>query len=160
MIAWLLALSKPRLIAYGVAGAAILGAATWAWVTVSGWRSDSERLPVVERQRDALAATVKLAADELDRNARIANDYHDQVARLRADLRERPIRVRVCPPAARPVLPPGTAPRTDAPAAGPEPGPPAETAPAYDVDLSPYAEDAAATADQLRALQEWVRERP
>ena len=156
MIGWLLA--RPRLALYGLAGAALLGAATWAWVTVSGWRHDSERLPAVEAERDAALRTVQLAADELDRNARIANDYHDQVARLRADLRERPIRVRVCPPAARPVLPPGAAPGTHAPAAGPEPGPPASDA--RTVDLSPYAEDAAATADQLRALQQWVRERP
>lgn len=43
-------------------------------------------------------------------------------------------------------------------AGGPQPGP---TAPdGRTVDLSPYAEDAAATAEQLRALQQWVRERP
>ena len=60
MIAWLLA--RPRLIAYGLAGAAMLGAATWAWVTVSGWRHDSERLPAVVAERDA--ARVERAATE------------------------------------------------------------------------------------------------
>lgn len=159
MIAWLLA--RPRLIAYGLAGAALLGAATWAWVTVSGWRSDSERLPEVERQRDALAATVELAEKEADRNAEIVNELRDKNVALRADLRARPVTVRVCREPARPVLPPGTAPRADAGAAGPQPGPTAPAAgTAYEADLTPYAEDAAATADQLRALQQWARERP
>lgn len=156
MIGWLLA--RPRLALYGLAGAALLAGGITAWVQVSRWRSAYVALPAVAAARDAALRTVQLAADEADRNARIANAYHDQLDRLRADLRDRPIRVRVCPPAARPVLPPGTAPRTDAGAAGPQPGP---TAPdGRTVDLSPYAEDAAATAEQLRALQQWVRERP
>lgn len=160
MIGWLIrkAGGRVRLALYGLAGAALLGAATWAWVTVRGWRHDSERLPVVERERDAAVAAVKLAGEEATRNARIANDYHDQIDRLRADLRARPVTVRVCPPAARPVRPAGTAGRTDAPPAGPESG--AAAPDGHTVDLSQYAEDAAATADQLRALQRWVNERP
>lgn len=156
MIGWLLA--RPRLALYGLAGAAILGAATYAWVKVHSWRAAYVALPTVAAERDAAIATVKLAAEEAAKNARIANDYHDQIDRLRADLRERPITVRVCSQPARPVPPAGAAPRTDAPAPGPEPGPSAPDA--RTVDLTPYAEDAAACADQLTALQRWVRERP
>lgn len=152
--------STPRLIAYGLAGAAILGAAGLAWWRVHAWRAAYVERPAIVAERDAAVATVKLAGEASARNERIANDYHDQIDRLRADLRARPIVVRVCPPAARPVLPPGTAPRTDAGAAGPEPGPAPAPAGPRDVDLTGYAEDAAATADQLRALQQWVRERP
>lgn len=159
MIAWLIA--HPRRIAYGLAGAAILGAATWAWVAVAGWRHDSERLPVVARERDALAATLRQAASEAVRNARIADDYHDQIDRLRADLRARPVRVLrpACPAATAAARPAG---RADAPAAGPEPGPPAADPGPLDVtaDLSAYAEDCAATGITLSALQQWARERP
>ena len=158
MIGWLLA--RPRLALYGLAGAALLAGGITAWVQVSRWRSAYVALPAVAAERDAALRTVQLAADEADRNARIANAYHDQLDRLRADLRDRPITVRVCPPAARPVLPPGTAPGTHAPAAGPEPGPAPAPAGPRDVDLTGYAEDAAATADQLRALQRWVSNRP
>lgn len=156
MIAWLLA--RPRLIAYGLAGAAIVGAATVAWVKVHAWHSAYVERPAILAQRDAAVATVKLAGEASARNERITNDYHDQIDRLRADLRARPITVRVCADPAKAVLPARTAPRTDAPAPGPEPGPTAEAG--RTVDLSPYAEDAAAVADQLMALQRWVSERP
>lgn len=158
MIGWLLA--RPRLALYGLAGAALLAGGITAWVQVSRWRSAYVALPAVAAERDAALRTVQLAADEADRNARIANAYHDQLDRLRADLRDRPIRVRVCESPARPVLPPGAAPGTHAPAPGPVAGTPAPAPGPRDVDLTGYAEDAAATADQLRALQQWVRERP
>lgn len=148
----------PRLIAYGIAGAALAGGLAWAGWSVKSAYAAKAALPIALKERDAAVATVRLAGESAARNARIANDYHDQLDRLRADLRARPITVRVCPKSPETVLPPRTAPRTDAPAPGPvarEATPDART-----VDLSPYAEDAAAVADQLRALQKWVRERP
>ena len=154
-------LARPRLIAYGLAGAALAGALAWAGLSVRSAYRAKAALPIARAERDAAIATIKRAGEEAERNARIANDYHDQLGRLRADLRARPITVRVCPKSPETVLPPRTAPRTDAPAPGPETG---ETAPAvadaYFADLTPYAEDAAGCADQLRALQRWVTERP
>lgn len=156
VIAWLFA--RPRLALYGVAGAAILGAVAWAVHDVRSAYAARAALPIARQERDAAIATIKRAGEEAERNARIANDYHDQLDRLRADLRARPITVRVCPKSPETVLPPRTAPRTDAPAPGPETGETAQDA--RTVDLTPYAEDAAGCADQLRALQRWVRERP
>ena len=83
MIGWLLA--RPRLALYGVAGAAILGAATWAWLTVSGWRSDSQRLPVVEAERDAAVAARATAEravlEQVETNARIERETNDALRR-------------------------------------------------------------------------------
>lgn len=151
-------LTTARLIAYGLAGAALAGALAWAGLSVRSAYRAKAALPIALKERDAAVATVRLAGESAARNARIANDYHDQLDRLRADLRARPITVRVCPKSPETVLPPRTAPRTDAPAPGPETGETAQDA--RTVDLTPYAEDAAGCADQLRALQRWVRERP
>ena len=154
-------LSTARLIAYAAAWAALAGGLAWAVHDVRSAYAARRALPIARAERDAAIATVRLTGESAARNARIANDYHDQLDRLRADLRARPITVRVCPKSPETVLPPRTAPRTDAPAPGPETG---ETAPAvadaYFADLTPYAEDAAGCADQLRALQRWVTERP
>lgn len=151
-------LTTARLIAYGLAGAALAGGLAWAGWSVKSAYAAKAALPIALKERDAAVATVRLAGESAARNARIANDYHDQLDRLRADLRARPITVRVCPKSPETVLPPRTAPRTDAPAPGPETGETAQDA--RTVDLTPYAEDAAGCADQLRALQRWVRERP
>lgn len=154
-------LTTARLVVYGVAGAALAGGLAWAGWSVKSAYAAKAALPIALKERDAAVATVRLAGESAARNARIANDYHDQLDRLRADLRDRPITVRVCPKSPETVLPPRTAPRTDAPAPGPETGPPAPAvADAYFADLTPYAEDAAGCADQLRALQRWVTERP
>jgi len=155
VIAWLLA--RPRLLAYGLAGAALVGALAWAGLTVRGWHRDSLALPVARRERDEARAIAETAKQEASRNAAITNDLRDKTDALRADLRARPITVRVCPPSP-PVLPARATGGTDAPAAGPVAREAAEDG--QTVDLSAYAEDAAACADQLRALQGWVRERP
>lgn len=74
-------LARPRLALYGLAGAALLAGATWAWVTVSGWRSDSERLPAVEAERDAaIAARQRSERAVLDQIAR-----HQEIERVLAD---------------------------------------------------------------------------
>lgn len=155
-------LSTARLIAYGLAGAAILGAVAWAVHDVRSAYAARAALPIARQERDAAIATVRLAGESAARNARIANDYHDQLDRLRADLRARPITVRVCPKSPETVLPPRTAPRTDAPAPGPETGETAANPDPIDVTgpLNDYALDCAATGLQLVALQRWVMERP
>ena len=155
-------LTTARLIAYGLAGAAILGAVAWAVHDVRSAYAAKAALPIARQERDAAIATVRLAGESAARNARIANDYHDQIDRLRADLRARPITVRVCPKSPETVLPPRTAPRTDAPAPGPETGPPAANPDPIDVTgpLNDYALDCAATGLQLVALQRWVMEMP
>lgn len=160
MIAWLLA--RPRLIAYGLAGAALAGGLAWAGWSVKSAYAAKAALPIALKERDAAVATIKRAGEEAERNARIANDYHDQLGRLRADLRARPITVRVCPKSPETVLPPRTAPRTDAPAPGPETGETAANPEPIDVTgpLNDYALDCAATGLQLVALQRWVMERP
>lgn len=74
-----------RLALYGLAGAALLGAATWAWVTVSGWRHDSERLPAVEAERDAArverAATEASLLGQVEANRRLEHDTNEALAR-------------------------------------------------------------------------------
>lgn len=68
MIGWLLA--RPRLIAYGLAGAALAGGLLWAGLTVRGWHRAAEALPsaraeLVEAQATnaALVAAVHRAAE-------------------------------------------------------------------------------------------------
>lgn len=154
--------STARLIAYGVAGAALAGALAWAGLSVRSAYRAKAALPIARQERDAAIATIKRAGEEAERNARIANDYHDQIDRLRADLRAKPIVVRVCADPAKAVLPAGPAPRTDAPAPGPETGETAANPEPIDVTgpLNDYALDCAAAGLQLVALQRWVMERP
>lgn len=68
MIGWLLA--RPRLIAYGLAGAALAGGLLWAGLTVRGWHRDSLALPLARRElveaqatNTALVAAVHRAAE-------------------------------------------------------------------------------------------------
>ncbi len=61
MIAWLLA--RPRLIAYGLAGAALAGGLLWAGLTVRGWHRDSLALPAArEELAEAVATNAALVA--------------------------------------------------------------------------------------------------
>ena len=61
MIGWLLA--RPRLIAYGLAGAAILGGLLWVGLTVRGWHRDSLALPLARAElAEALATNTALVA--------------------------------------------------------------------------------------------------
>ena len=70
---------------YGLAGAALLAAGIGAWVKVSGWRQDSERLPVVEAERDAYAGQRDLAERSLvgqaARNQEIEREFNDALVR-------------------------------------------------------------------------------
>jgi hypothetical protein len=68
MIGWLLA--RPRLIAYGLAGAVLTGGLLWAGLTVRGWHRDSLALPLARRglveaqaTNAALVAAVHRAAE-------------------------------------------------------------------------------------------------
>lgn len=151
-----------RLIAYGLAGAALAGALAWAGLSVRSAYRAKAALPIARAERDAAVATVQQAKQEAARNADIANAYHDQIDRLRADLRARPIVLRVCPRAPVRPDPPRAAPRTDAPAPGPETGETAANPEPIDVTgpLNDYALDCAAAGLQLVALQRWVMERP
>ena len=63
-------LARPRLIAYGLAGAALAGGLLWAGLTVRGWHRDARALPsaraeLVEAQATnaALVAAVHRAAE-------------------------------------------------------------------------------------------------
>jgi len=61
MIGWLLA--RPRLIAYGLAGAALTGGLLWAGLTVRGWHRDSLALPLARAElAEALATNTALVA--------------------------------------------------------------------------------------------------
>lgn len=61
MIAWLLA--RPRLIAYGLAGAALAGGLLWVGLTVRGWHRDSLALPAArEELAEAVATNAALVA--------------------------------------------------------------------------------------------------
>lgn len=61
MIAWLLA--RPRLIAYGLAGAALAGGLLWVGLTVRGWHRDSLALPAArEEMAEAVATNAALVA--------------------------------------------------------------------------------------------------
>lgn len=88
----------PRLIAYGLAGAAILGVAGVAWWQVAAWRGAYIERPALVRERDASRAELagyqeaaRLAAEvagrvqtELDaerqRKARVVRVYRDAVS--------------------------------------------------------------------------------
>lgn len=63
-------LARPRLIAYGLAGAALTGGLLWAGLTVRGWHRDSLALPSARRElveaqatNAALVAAVHRAAE-------------------------------------------------------------------------------------------------
>jgi len=61
VIAWLLA--RPRLIAYGLAGAALAGGLLWVGLTVRGWHRDSLALPAArEELAEAVATNAALVA--------------------------------------------------------------------------------------------------
>ena len=118
-------LARPRLIAYGLAGAAILGAAGLAWWRVSAWRSAYHERPALVAERDAaVAARAKAEQDVLAQvahNQEIERVLTDRF--LSADGRARDLARRllqasrqarsVCPPVAAPVADDG---------AGREPG--------------------------------------
>ena len=55
MIGWLLA--RPRLIAYGLAGAVLAGGLLWAGLTVRGWHRAAEALPLARRELVEAQAT-------------------------------------------------------------------------------------------------------
>ena len=97
MIAWLLA--RPRLIAYGLAGAAILGAGGLAWWRVSAWHSAyqerpeiEKRIKAVERERDDAIRDGKAVADALvgqvAANRRIEDDTTTRTAAADAAARD------------------------------------------------------------------------
>lgn len=61
MIGWLLA--RPRLIAYGLAGAALTGGLLWAGLTVRGWHRDARALPLARAElAEAVATNAALVA--------------------------------------------------------------------------------------------------
>ena len=120
MIGWLLA--RPRLIAYGLAGAAILAGGIAAWVTVSGWRSDSQRLPVVEAERDAAVAARATAErsllDQVERNQEIEREITDRFVAADGLARDLARRLLQAGRPARPVCPAPAAPSSDDGAGG------------------------------------------
>lgn len=77
MIAWLLA--RPRLIAYGLAGAAILGAAGLVWWRVSAWRSAYQERPALVAERDAAVATNAALVEAVHRAAEIGAEAEGRV---------------------------------------------------------------------------------
>ena len=98
MIPWLLGLSRARLIAYGLAGAALAGALAWAGLSVRSAYRAKAALPIARAERDVAVATLagyqeaaRLAAEvagrvqtELDaerqRKARVVRVYRDAVS--------------------------------------------------------------------------------
>lgn len=106
----------PRLIAYGLAGAALLAGGIWAWSTVSGWRHDSQRLPTVELERDtAIAARARSEQnlqDQVTHNQEIESELTDRF--VAADGRARDLARRLLA-ASRPARPVCPAPATAAP---------------------------------------------
>lgn len=110
-------LARPRLIAYGLAVAAILGAAGLAWWRVSAWRSAYVERPELVAERDAaIAAQAKSEQDVLTQVA-----YNQEIQRVltdrfvAADSRARDLARRLLQAGrpARPVCPPVAAPVAD-----------------------------------------------
>jgi hypothetical protein len=158
MPAWLTA----RLIAYGLAGAALLAALSWAGFQIRAGQRALEALPIARAETRAALDALETARKDAERNRRISDAYQTRLEAITADLRAHPLGpVRLCKQASPPVRAPGATPGTDAPGPGPVAGPP-ESHPGPDIGpaLQAYGEDAARCAAQLTALQRWVRERP
>jgi hypothetical protein len=156
-------LTTARLIAYAVAGAALLAGVAWAVHDVRSAYAARRALPIARAELAQARADITAVKTDAERARRISDGYQTDLARVRADLRARPLGVvrvyrKACPP-----VPPavGTVGGPDAPAPGPVAGPPAgDPGPDIGPALQDYAEDAATCAAQLTALQRWVRERP
>jgi len=83
-----------RLIAYGVLLAVFAGAATTAWVTITGWRQAAERLPQVEREYQAYRTTIE---GYVKGDAQARKEYQDDRAatiRVRGSVPVQPVRLR------------------------------------------------------------------
>lgn len=104
MIGWLRA--RPRLIAYGLAGAALLGAAGLAWWRVAAWRSAYVERPAIvkraeaaEAERDQARKDGKAVADALvgqvATNRRIEDDTNSRITAADAAARDLARRLRL-----------------------------------------------------------------
>ena len=85
---------SPRLAAYGVLGAVLVAACLFVGVTVNGWRHDSERLRVVDREYLAYRSTIEGYARG---DARARKEYEDDRAatdRVRAAVPVQSVRLR------------------------------------------------------------------
>jgi outer membrane murein-binding lipoprotein Lpp len=142
----------------GLKGMLIVGGI--AAVAISGLlvrdHFQTQRLNAMKRDNATLTATVAnleqlrdIATADAKAAQEASNAFSQRLADIERDARERPIRVRVCP-TVRSVPAEGiAAARADEAGAGRVDGPVEE------VDLTPYARDCAAVAEQLTALQAW-----
>ena len=164
MIAWLLA--RPRLIAYGLAGAAILGAGGLAWWRVHAWRAAYQERPALVAERDAAVTARKLSESaiqtQVEANQRLEHDTNAALRRAGAAAHDLAGRLRQYQAMRRPVCPAPAAPG-EPDATGPEPGDRAAIERGFErVEQATEAHLVAAGEDAefLTGLQTYVRGLP
>ena len=154
---------SPRLIAYGLAGAAIVGALLWVGLTVNGWRTAAARVPALESTIADREATIKQIRRDIETAAKASEGYQNELRSLRtaAAVQPTPI-VRLCRPAAaaRVSLPAAESRPDGASGAGGQlpPGDAEDRQPGPDIGpaLFALADRADECAAQLRGLQGFV----
>lgn len=153
----------PRLIAYGVAVAALIGAVMWAVHSLREQGRDEVRAELEPRIEAAEAALAHERADR-KRAEDASNAYQREIADLRIAPVDVPV-VRLCRHTITVPAAGNSARRSDATAAGPGSdagAPPADPAPGPDIgpDLMRLALRCDEISAQLRALQSWARNTP
>lgn len=72
-------LARPRLIAYGLAGAALAGGLLWAGLTVRGWHRAAEALPLARAELAEAQATNIALVDAVHRAAEVSGRAEGRV---------------------------------------------------------------------------------
>lgn len=89
-----------RVALYGAAGAVLLGILAWAGLTVGDWRSEAQRVPVIEAERDQAVANATQLKLDITTIQEVSDGYQKQLAANAAEdarRRAQPARVvRLC----------------------------------------------------------------
>ena len=164
MIAWLLA--RPRLIAYGLAGAALAGGVAWAVHDVRSAYAARAALPIAiadaAKARAEKAQSEKSVTDQIAANQRIERETNEALRRAGAAAHDLAGRLRQYQAMRRPVCPAPAAPG-EPHATGPQPGDRAAIERGFErVEQATEAHLVAAGEDAefLTGLQTYVRGLP